>query len=63
MAVCSQILVHIFKKCGCVGGRLVPRLSNRQVGGGGGEPGISRIMNARQFQTRVAPQPQNGGID
>ena len=39
-------------------GSLIPRLSNRQAG----EPGISRIMNARQFQTRVAPKPQNGVI-
>ena len=35
---------------------LVPRLSNRQVEGGGGEgePGVSRIMNVRKFQMRVA---------
>ena len=36
---------------------LVPRLSNWQMEGGGGEgePGVSQIMNVRKFQTRVAP--------
>ena len=38
-----------------VGTSLVPRLSSRLGGGGCGEPGISRIMNARKFQTHVAP--------
>ena len=57
------LLVKVFRKEGncCVFNisnqylpSLVPRLSNRQAGGGG-EPGISRILNAHQFQSRVAP--------